>query len=223
MHFEILVEDLSGKKALDRIVPKIIGSGSDHTFNVYSYNGAGHIPRGLGKTAANKRLLLDQLPRLLQGYGNKFSKYPENYRAVVIVVCDLDKKNCKNFLAKLNEVLNRCNPKPETRFCIAIEEGEAWFLGDIPAIKRAYPKARDKILKKYVNDSICGTWELLADAIFPGGRKELSAKGWPAVGAQKSEWAQKISPCMNVKNNKSPSFKHFRKKLIELIELEKTA
>ena len=218
MHFEILVEDQSGKKALDVIVPKIIGSGSDHTFEIYPYNGAGHIPRGLGKTDANKRILLDRLPRLLQGYGNKFSKYPEDYRAAVVVVCDLDDKNCKDFLAELNGVLNSCNPRPETRFCIAIEEGEAWFLGDIPAVRSAYPKAKNKILKKYVNDSICDTWELLADAIFPGGRKKLSARGWPAVGIQKSEWAEKISPCMDVENNKSPSFVHFREKLIELAE-----
>lgn len=217
MHFEILVEDQSGKRALERIVPKIIGS--DHTFEIYPYKGLGRIPKGLGKTDANKRILLEQLPRLLQGYGNKFSKYPKDYRSAVIVVCDLDDKNCKDFLVKLNEVLNNCNPRPETRFCIAIEEGEAWFLGDIPAIKLAYPEAKNSELKKYENDSICETWELLADAIFPGGRKELSSKNWQVIGAQKSKWAEKISPHMDIKNNKSPSFNHFRNKLLELIEL----
>lgn len=37
MHFEILVEDQSGKKALDIIVPKIIGDSC--TFTVHPYNG----------------------------------------------------------------------------------------------------------------------------------------------------------------------------------------
>lgn len=37
MHFEILVEDQSGKKALDNLVPKIIGD--EHTFNVHPYKG----------------------------------------------------------------------------------------------------------------------------------------------------------------------------------------
>ena len=221
MHFKILVEDQSGEKALEIIVPKIIGS--CHTFEIHPYKGAGPIPKGLGKTDANKRILLDRLPKLLRGIGKTFSKYPEDYRAAVVVVCDLDNKNCKDFLAELNGVLNSCNPRPETRFCIAIEEGEAWFLGDIPAIKRAYPKARNKILKKYVNDSVCGTWELLADAIFPGGREKLSARGWSTVGAQKSEWAEKISPHMDVQTNKSPSFNYFRNKLLELTELDKTA
>lgn len=69
MHFEILIEDQSGKKALDILVPKIIGD--DHTFNVHPYKGIGRIPKNLGaKGDANKRILLDQLPRLLRGYGN---------------------------------------------------------------------------------------------------------------------------------------------------------
>jgi hypothetical protein len=35
MHFEILVEDQSGKKALDILIPKLVGD--EHTFNVHSY------------------------------------------------------------------------------------------------------------------------------------------------------------------------------------------
>ena len=61
MHFEILVEDQSGKKALDILVPKMIGN--EHTFNVHPYKGIGRIPKNLGKKAdASKRILLDQLP-----------------------------------------------------------------------------------------------------------------------------------------------------------------
>ncbi len=48
MHFEILVEDLSGKKALDILIPKIIDMNAGHTFRVHSYKGSGHIPRDLG-------------------------------------------------------------------------------------------------------------------------------------------------------------------------------
>jgi hypothetical protein len=215
MHFEILVEDQSGKKALDVIVPKIIGD--DHTFKVHPYKGIGRIPKTLGVNEdANKRILLDQLPRLLRGYGNTFVKYPVDYPAAVIVVCDLDDKCLKAFRQELFNILNACNPKPETRFCIAIEEGEAWFLGDLPAVKTAYPKAADAVLNAYVNDSICGTWERLADAVYSRGATALSAKGWQAVGAEKAHWAEKISPHMDVTNNASPSFIYFRKKLLEL-------
>ena len=213
MHFDILVEDQSGKKALDILVPKIIGN--RHTAKVHSYRGIGRIPKNLkSSTDASKRLLLDQLPKLLRGYGKTFANYPVNYPAAVIVVCDLDDKCLKTFRRELFTVLNACNPKPETRFCIAIEEGEAWLLGDIPAIKAAYPQAEDGVLNRYQNDSICGTWERLADAVFVGGSNALKNKG--AVGREKSAWAEKIAPQMNVDNNASPSFRYFREKIREL-------
>ncbi|GHC21165.1 hypothetical protein [Aidingimonas halophila] len=215
MHFEILVEDQSGKKALDILVPKIIGD--DHTYNVHPYKGIGRIPKNLGtNNNANKRILLDQLPRLLRGYGNAFANYPAEYPAAVILVCDLDDKCLKSFRQELISILESCNPQPETRFCIAIEEGEAWFLGDVQAIKAAYPRAKDAVLNKYVNDSICGTWERLADAVYPGGAAALASKGWQAVGIEKSQWSEQISPHMDTSNNASPSFVYFRQKLLEL-------
>lgn len=215
MHFEILVEDQSGKKALDILVPKIIGN--DHTFRVHPYKGIGRLPMDL-RTSADPcmRILMEQLPRLLNGYGATFDGYPPDYHAVVILVCDLDDKCLKDFREKLFEVLNSCYPKPETHFCIAIEEGEAWYMGDLPAVKAAYPNARNATLNSYVNDSISGTWEKLADAIYSGGYLKLSSKGRQMIGAEKSKWAEAITPHMDVANNRSPSFCYFRDKLQEL-------
>ena len=214
MHFEVLVEDQSGKHALDILIPKIIGP--EHSFEVHAYRGIGHIPKNLkSSTDASKRILLDQLPRLLRGYGKTFAGYRKDYTAAVIVVCDLDDKCLKAFRQDLFAVLDACNPRPETRFCIAIEEGEAWLLGDIPAIKTAYPNARDNVLNGYTNDAICGTWELLADAISQGGATGL--KNRKAVGREKSIWATRIASYMDVKNNKSPSFCYFRQKIQELM------
>ena len=216
MHFEILVEDQSGKKLLEILVPKIIGE--DHTINIHSYKGIGHIPKNLGNNSdAGKRLLLNQLPKLLRGYGKTFANYPDDYPATVILVCDLDNECLKTFRQTLFNILNACNPQPATRFCIAIEETEAWLLGDIHAIKTAYPKAKDAVLNAYVNDSIGGTWERLADAVYSGGSAALSAKGWQAVGAEKSQWAEKITPHMDIANNASPSFAWFKKNLLELV------
>lgn len=121
------------------------------------------------------------------------------------------------FRQELLTVLNACNPRPETRFCIAIEEGEAWLLGDISAIKKAYPNAKDAILNSYQNDAICETWELLADAIFSGGSTTLKKKPWYVIGREKSAWAEKITPYINVNQNASPSFCYFRDKIRELI------
>ena len=216
MHFEVLVEDQSGKKALDILIPKIIGD--QHTFRVIEYRGIGRIPKNLKSgIEANKRILLARLPSLLRGYGKTFADYPLDYPAAVILVCDLDDKCLKTFRQELFSVLNACNPKPETRFCIAIEEGEAWLLGDIPAIKAAYPNAKDNVLDRYKNDAICGTWELLADAVFLGGANELKKNGRRAVGREKSIWAESITTHMNVETNTSPSFCYFHKKIRELI------
>lgn len=216
MHFEVLVEDKSGKIALDILIPKIIKQQA--TFNVVAYQGIGRIPRKQ-KTPieVNKRILLNQLPRLLKGYGRTFDNYPTNYPAAVIVVCDLDNKCLKTFRQELLSVLNSCNPKPETRFCIAIEEGEAWLLGDITAIKKAYPNANNNILNSYQNDSICGTWEHLADSLIIGGAQKLKNQPWYVIGKEKSKWAKDITPYINIDKNKSPSFCYFRDKIRELI------
>ena len=208
MHFEIFVEDQSGKKALEVLVPNIIAD--SHTFKIIDFRGIGHIPKRLtSSTHIRTRLLLNQLPGLLRAYGKTYANFP----AAVIVVCDLDDNCLKTFRQELLAVLHACNPRPSTRFCIAIEEGEAWLLGDMPAIRAAYPQARDAVLNSYTNDSICGTWELLADAVFAGGSSALVRRGGRAVGREKSVWATKIPPLMDVEKNASPSFRYFREKL----------
>ncbi|MBF0106181.1 MAG: hypothetical protein HQM16_12740 [Deltaproteobacteria bacterium] len=215
MHLEILVEDLSGRKTLEILVPKIIGK--DHTFRVIAYKGIGRIPKNLrGKSDVQKRMLLEQLPRLLRGYGKTYHTCPDECAAAVIVVCDLDDKCLKTFRSSLLHMLNQCKPRPKTRFCVAVEEVEAWLLGDLSAVKKAYPKAREAFLKKYKNDCICGTWELLADAVYPGGASALSEQGWQVVGTQKTSWASSIAVHIRVANNTSPSFNYFVRKLREL-------
>ena len=205
MHFEILVEDQSGKRALDLLMPKIVGE--PHQFKVKNFRGIGHLPKNLNSVSDPKRwLLLNHLPNLLRGYGRAF----QDESAAVIVVCDLDDRCLKLFRQDLCGVLAACNPRPETRFCIAIEEGEAWLLGDRRAVAAAYPAADRSVLRRYRNDDICGTWEMLADAVFRGGAAGLRRSGWQAVGKKKSEWAERIASRMDVDRNSSPSFQYFR-------------
>ena len=209
MHFEVLVEDPSGKRALDIVMPRIIGE--HDTFRVIAYRGIGHVPKNLmSSTDPNRRLLLDQLPRILRGYGQTFLNYPTDYRAAVIVVCDLDERCLKEFRRELIDILEACNPRPQTRFCIAIEEGEAWLLGDYTAVLAAYPSVDANLLRRYRNDDICGTWELLADAVYRGGAEALTRAGWQAVGREKAAWAEHIAPHIDVDRNASPSFQYFR-------------
>jgi len=196
MHFEILVEDESGKIALNSIIEKILGPhGQDHTYRIISYKGVGRIPKDLrGATDPQRRILLDRLPKLLRGYGKSLQNLP----AVVVVVVDLDDKDCQLFKQEMINVLGDCNPQPTVLFRIAIEESEAWLLGDRNAIKTAYPSAKEQVLNTYVQDSICGTWEQLADAIYPGGSQRLKRLGWPHTGTAKCEWATNISPHLDL-------------------------
>ena len=217
MHFEILIEDESGQIALTSIVEKILGpNGQDHSYRIIAYKGIGRLPKNLReKTDRRKRQLLNLLPSLLRGYGRSQQSFP----AAVIVVVDLDQRDCMEFKQELLGVLNNCDPAPTTLFRIAIEEGEAWLLGDKNAILAAYPKAKTRILDNYVQDAICETWEVLADAIYTGGSTALKPKGYPIIGREKCEWAGKISPHMDVDKNKSPSFGVFRDGLRNLLAL----
>lgn len=206
MHIEILVEDASGKKLLESVLPKLLGEqGASHSWRVIPYKGVGRIPSNLNaERDPAKRILLDQLPRLLRGYG----KTPGI--DAVIVVIDSDSRPCVDFLAELKGLLTDCQPAPKTLFRLAIEEIEAWYLGDREALQAAYPKARVELLKKYVQDSICGTWEFLADAVYPGGSAAIKKAGWPLRGQIKCDWAEKIGPLLDPNRNTSPSFGKFR-------------
>jgi hypothetical protein len=212
MHYEILVEDPSGAKILEAIVPKVIPTGT--TFEVHRYRGIGHIPKGLRPdTDPRKRLLLQQLPRLVRGFGATFAGYGTNYAATLVVVCDLDSRCKVDFKAEITAVVQHCHPRPRTIVCFGVEEMEAWLLGDRRAVEEAYPNASKAVLDSYESDSICDTWELLADAIHPGGRSSLKQGPYQLAGEAKSEWATSISPLIVVERNVSPSFRYFCSKL----------
>ncbi len=127
MHFEVLVEDQSGRTAVEIILEKILGpNGFTHSWRVHAYRGLGRIPRGLaGVTDPRRRILLDRLPRVMQGYGKSLGE-----SEAVIVIVDLDDRDCMAFKDELLGVLNWCNPRPRALFRIAIEESESWLLGD---------------------------------------------------------------------------------------------
>ena len=213
MHFEVLVEDPSGGIAINLILEKILGANnSNHTWKLITYRGIGRIPKDLrSETDPQKRLLLNKLPKLLRGYGKSL---PDG--SAVVVVVDLDRRDCMSFKQELLDVLHACNPRPRTLFRIAIEECEAWLLGDRKALKKAYPKARDSVLNGYKQDSICGTWEVLADAVNRGGSAPLKRAGYPEAGQAKCEWARDIAPHMDVDQNQSKSFQVFREGIRKL-------
>lgn len=216
MYYLFLVEDASGQILIESMLDRIIGVlGQPHFWKIHSYKGIGRLPPDLHpRTDPKKRILLDQLPRLLRGIARSHKGI--DYR--VIVITDLDTKDCIVYKQELVNLWHSCDPRPPILFRIAIEEIEAWILGDPQAIIAAYPSANRQILRGYVQDSICGTWEVLADVLYPKGAEQLKKEGWPKIGQMKCEWAERIGPFIDVENNRSQSFQVFRDGLRGLLQ-----
>ncbi|MEH2249965.1 DUF4276 family protein [Nostoc sp.] len=194
MHIEFLVEEPSTEVALNFIVPKILGD--THTLKIHNFQ--------------NKDRLLKRLPDRMKAYANFV---PDDWRIVILV--DEDRSDCQELKRKLcdassvvtkhkgNIVLHR----------IAVEELESWFIGDVTAIRAEYEKIPVSLSQqaKFRNpDTIKGgTWEQLD--------KILKKYGYE-TGLQKIDFAEKVSPHMDVENNLSRSFQIFRDGLRSIIK-----
>jgi hypothetical protein len=128
----------------------------------------------------------------------------------VVVVLDADDRDCVTFLAELRDLAASRGAGGKIMFRLAIEETEAWYFGDPAALQAAYPKAQKAALKRYKQDTVCGTWEMLADMVYPGGRAAIRKSGAPRPGDLKHQWANRIGPLMNPDINRSPSFGKLR-------------
>lgn len=207
MYFYFLVEDLSGAELIKILMRKIASSTSDVYYDCKSFKGIGHLPKVNTKEEvknAGSKMLLNRLPQYLKGLNNSLQDFP----SAIVVVLDNDNRDTEVFRTELEDVAVQCGITVDHVFCIAVEEIEAWLLGDEAAIFAAYPKARLKVLRSYSQDSICGTWEILADAVYPGGLAKLRKTG-DNPGMLKSEWAKNIGKHMDLQNNKSRSFNQF--------------
>ena len=68
MHFEILVEDRSGKAALDILIPKIINA--NHSFKVRAYKGVGRIPKNLKSSTDAHSCLENEIDEIVYSLYN---------------------------------------------------------------------------------------------------------------------------------------------------------
>ena len=163
---------------------------------MHAHRGKGKLPDNPLKKADPKHQgLLDQLPSKLRGYGKSLEPH-----SAVLVVIDTDTQDCTDLLAQLNAMLMALPIKPRVMFRLAIEETESWFIADIDALRRAYPRGlKISGLKNIQPDAIVGAWEKLAESL--GVDRKMVA------GLTKFHWAQKIAPHLDLEQPKSPSFK----------------
>ena len=194
MHIEVLVEELSAEAALSNLLPFVLEGKA--TFRIHVYPG--------------KRGLLRRLPNRLKGYKRWL---PQGWYVFVLV--DEDRKDCHELKAQLEQaalsagLATKSSPDHDGTFRVVnrlvIEELEAWFFGDVEALRQAYPKLPANLGQKakYRNpDAISGgTWEAL--------ERLLQRAGYYGGGMPKVEVAESVSRNMTPARNRSGSFQVF--------------
>ena len=193
MHIEFFLEEPSAEAFLQGIAHKLLPADITRSFIVFQ-----------GK----HDLLINLKPRL-RGYRNWIS---DDYKIVVLV--DEDREDCKKLKAKLEAaaaaagLATKTHPKRGSFVVlnrIAVEELEAWFFGDIPALAAAYPGVSPTLgaRARYRDpDAIAGgTWEALE-------RVQRQA-GYFGGGLPKIEVAREMAKHMDPARNTSASFGQF--------------
>ncbi len=213
-----LVEDKSGAIIVEAILKSVaerITAALD--YRVFGHRGCGRLPADwLAKPNLKEQSLLGLLPAKMRAYCQLHTKFgsPD----LLIVVMDADDHDPNLLFEQLQHVAQVCGRDLPVVFGLAIEELEAWLLGDRAAIQTAYPTADFEQLKHYVQDSVCGTWEHLC-AVLLGDRAEaLIEKGYPVIGKFKHQWAQQIAPHLVPERNASASFQRFYRSLLNALQ-----
>jgi len=196
MHVDFLVEESSAEVALEALVPRILGN--EIAFSCRVFQG--------------KHDLLSKLQARLRGYADRIRNTGEDLRIVVLI--DNDDQDCEVLKAELEQMARRArlwtrgqaqgrNVRVLNR--IAIEELEAWFLGDPTALTTAFPRVPSSYVARARfrdPDAIRGgTWEALL--------RLLQERGYYRTGLPKIEVASKIATHMNIGSNRSSSFNAF--------------
>lgn len=211
-YFYFLIEDRSGKKLIEIIMDKIREEfPQDSPECDYKYfKGKGSKKTLNGKPAEKKGCLLNDLQLYLRVFNRSLA---DMERASVVIVVDSDKENVELFRLELQEFGQKYAPNLDCVYAVAVQEIEAWLLGDKVAIQNAYPNAkRNRILERYdgKNEGEFGNWKTLADVVCKGGYKALQKLPYQeGTGPMKSEWAERIGREMNLNANASPSFNRF--------------
>jgi len=202
LHLEFLVEEASLKSALTQLLPKILPS---------TLSSKIHAFRG-------KPDLLPKVPNRLKGYQ---AWLPPDWKIVILI--DEDREDCLKlkkqleYIAILAGLITKSSCQKYKSFQllnrIVVEQLEAWFLGDVQAIRQAYPKVSANLANQQPYrdpDAIKGgTWEAL--------ERVLKKARYHPGGLEKYKASSEISQYMNPESNRSKSFQVFYRGLLEII------
>ena len=198
-HIELLVEEPSMEAFLVSLLPRILSD--EISFQVHPFQG--------------KSDLMKELEGRLRGYS---SWLPDNWRVVVVV--DRDNEDCFTLKAKMEGIADRSGLLTRAKSSghpwqlvnrIAIEELEAWYFGDWPAVVAAYPRVNQNVPNQASfrdPDAIGGgTWEAF--------ERTLQRHGYFKTGLRKIEAAREIAIHFEPGLNRSASFRKLHGALLE--------
>lgn len=176
----IYTEEPSMKNVLEILMPKILPENVE--FRIYPHEGKQDLEIGLRKT----------IP--------KISKNPET---VFLITRDKDSGNCKEVKRNLMNILNEtCNSPFLVR--IVCTELECWFLGDLNAIQKTYPRFKPE---QYQNAKEFRDVDAIQNA--PKKLQEMIPELTKKKNFSKLLFSESIANHLDIENNKSLSFQHF--------------
>ena len=143
-----------------------------------------------------KQDLRKALPKVIPS----LSKQPN---VAIFIITDQDNKDCKTLK---QEIMQDFESNCHCLFavCIACQELEAWFLGDMQALDKAFLKFKPT---KYINKKMFRD----VDSIAKPSKELKTIVSETTVSKVKN--AKQIAPHMNMNNNTSASFQYFVDKL----------
>lgn len=162
-------------------------------FKIHPHEGKGSLPRDLDARPDPKlRGLLHQLPAKLRAFEEGLDDDTEG----LLILLDADDDEPTSLQADLENVISRVAPRLRAAVRLAVEETEAFYLGDLRALEAAYPRANMELAREYEQDSICGTWEWFGRVIHDD-------------GGNKRSWAERLGPLVTTRprESRSPSFR----------------
>jgi hypothetical protein len=200
MTLHVLVEGPSELVFFERWGPRLL---SGHPIRIHPHQGKGRLPGNLAERPAPKaRGLLDQLPAKLRAFGAALDPSSD----AVVVVVDADEDDAVDLRDKILDAARSCAPSLPFEASVATEETEAFYLGDLKALERAFPEADMKAARAFVPDSVGRTWERFGEIIRDGGGNKVA-------------WAEAMGPVVTTQpaRSRSPSFKTLIARLLSLV------
>jgi Domain of unknown function (DUF4276) len=198
MRIDFLLEEISAEAALQALVPRLL---------------PGH--ECLFRSHRGWQDLLARLPGLLRGYAQRIRLAGEADRRVVVLL-DADgqglaRKQQLEELAASAGLVTKTSAQPGELFHVlnrvAVDELEAWFLGDRLAIQAAYPRVHANHFKGIRNTD---PKEAAAEKSSHTLHRLLQRAGAAGESKLKNTWAADIAPHLSVEANASASFCCFR-------------